>query len=176
MSKQQPVQQHSSSISDDPSHRRMLDPVLTRNVVKRLRPHHEHVKAIIAGTVAISGSKFVEGRVGEDDDVRRVLAVVVNTEYGRDEGGVFVFATGVSGELRMVATIPITGDFSLSISQNKKDDASSSDESLPPPTSQSIDVTVSVEGGRDRVAIIVSNAQALQDFIAIARSLRELFS
>ncbi|KAG8952902.1 hypothetical protein FRC04_003353 [Tulasnella sp. 424] len=152
----------------------MLDPTLTRNVTKRLRPNSEQVKAVLIGRLVNSGSKFVAGRVGEDDDVRRVLAVVVNTEYGREEAGVFVFGTGDSGELRTIATFPIAGDFSVNMSQNNKEGSVNSAESLPSPTFQSIDITLSVEGGRDHVSVIVTNAQALQDFIVVARGLKEL--
>lgn len=94
----------------------------------------------------------------------------------------------------MIATIPIAGDFNVSMSQNKKQGSINSAESLPSPTIQSIggsfsccvgdpllthlcvlDITLSVEGERDHVSVIVTNAQALQDFIVIARGLKELF-
>ncbi|KAG9051707.1 hypothetical protein FS837_000097 [Tulasnella sp. UAMH 9824] len=153
----------------------MLDPVLTRNVAKRLRPNSEQIRAVLSGRRAVSGSKFIAGRVGADDDARRVLAVVVNAEYSREEAGVFVFGTGASGELRTIATIPVNGDFHVSISQNNKEGSSDTADYLPSPTMQSIDITLSIEGGRDRVSVIITNTQALQDFIASARGLKELF-
>lgn len=61
----------------------MLDPALA----KRLRPTSEQIRAVLSGQRAVSGSKFIAGRVGADDDVRRVLAVVVNAEYSREEAG-----------------------------------------------------------------------------------------
>lgn len=69
----------------------MLDPLLTRLVSRRLRPH-EQVKAIVGGLVPQRASRIagINPALSSpdllQDDRRRLVAVVTNNDSGLEEG------------------------------------------------------------------------------------------